>query len=324
MSPPPALDAPRRYGLLGWPLGASLSPALHNAAFRSLGLAAVYDLIPVPPRELPRAVDDLQSGAVAGANVTIPHKVSVAGLLDELSDDAARIGAVNTIVRTATGLRGHNTDGVGFAAALVEVGLGAGPEAGGCRAGLSGAGRSGVGRSGAGRSGAGRALVLGAGGAARAVVDALLASGWAVTVLARQTVAAAALLDDVAARHPGADADTAPLSADEVAERATGAELLVNATPVGGPRQPDNMLWPPGTRIPATLAVVDLVAWPTTSRLVRLARDSGASACGGLPMLIAQAAASFKLWTGLDAPIAEMQRAAEAAATLAGMGEPNQ
>jgi shikimate dehydrogenase len=274
------MNEPDRYALIGWPLGGGLSAAMHNAAFRSLGLAATYADRPAPPAELPEALDALRRGELAGANVTTPHKVTVRSLLDDEDEVVAATGAVNTIVRTGGRLIGHNTDVAGARAALAELGLAG-----------SAAGR--------------RAVLVGAGGAARAVLEVLLAEGWAVRVLGRSVGRSSSLAAAASRRHPAAALATAPLDATRLAGAVVDADLLVNATPVGGPAEPGSW-WPPATPFPPRLALLDLVAFPAETRLVALARAAGARAAAGQTMLVAQAAEAFRLWTGHEAPVEVM------------------
>jgi len=278
------------YALVGWPLGFSLSPALHNAAFAATGIDARYVLRPTAPAELHTVVHALREGELAGANVTVPHKVEIRRVLDDESELATAIGAVNTIVHTPAGLRGENTDPVGFRHALEAV------EA------LDGRGK--------------RAIVLGAGGAARAAVHTLLRAGYAVKILSRGSAQSGVLAAQLYRAHPGALLATGPLTPEGIAAEAVSADLLINATPVGsGPAtQMPAALWPVDVAIPAHLTVVDLVAWPLETSLVTHARASGARASGGFEMLLGQAAHAFTLWTGLPAPTEAMRSAAFSAA----------
>jgi shikimate dehydrogenase len=280
---------PETYALIGHPLRFSLSPAIHRAAFRALGLDADYVLLPTTAGELPGRLDALRAGRIAGANVTVPHKRAVVDLVEEASDLATGLGAANTVRRVADGgLRAENTDVAGFAEQLVGLGLGAG-----------------TGR---------RALVLGAGGAARAVVHALLGAGYAVSVAARSSAQSAVLAAGLNRLHGGADLSTVLLRPDRLGEALAAADLLVNATPLGA--ADDDGALPARLDLGDRLAaVIDLVAWPLETALVRRARAEGRLAAGGLDMLLGQATASFQGWTGHAAPRAVMRQAAlEAAA----------
>jgi shikimate dehydrogenase len=210
--------------------------------------------------------------------------VPIRDLLDAESDLVASVGAVNTVTRTPDGLRGENTDVAGFRHSLAA---------------LLGADRT-----------PGHAVVLGAGGAARAAAYALAEEGFAVEVLARRPSRAAVVVASLHRSLPRAALSSGAMEAGRIARAARSAMLLVNATPVGASESP-GILWPPSAPYPAACALIDLVAWPTESRLVTTARSAGAPAMGGLEMLIAQAAASWSMWTGLPAPEAAMRAAAQ-------------
>lgn len=262
--------------VLGWPLEHTLSPEIHNAAFRALGMAWAYAAWPTEPGALGGAIERIRRhDHVVGANVTMPHKESVVGHLDETSGDAAVIGAVNTIQKLGDMLVGHNTDVDGFRAFLIGD------------AGFDARGK--------------QALVVGAGGAARAVVRALGDLDAAqVAVAARRRGRSEELANLVSAVR------TAVVSWDEVNERAAESDLVVNATPLG--MSDENPL--PDARWRAGQVVVDLVYRPPITPLMAAARAAGAVAWGGLGMLIHQAAASFRIWTGQDPPLETMSAAA--------------
>ena len=263
---------PGFLGVLGWPLERTLSPAINAAAFEALGLPWTYLAWPVPPSELAAAVTGLRVLGALGANVTMPHKGSVIELLDDVSEEARRIGAVNTIARRGDVLVGHNTDVAGFIASLE-------------RAGAEVAGRS--------------ALVLGAGGAARAVVTALAAMrAREIAVCARRAHAA----ESVAALGAGGR----PASWEERGRLAEGAGIIVNTTPLSAAGE-DPL---EGVRFEAGRVVVDLVYAPLETSLLARARAEGAQAVDGLGMLLAQAAESVRIWSGMEAPIEVMKRAA--------------
>lgn len=276
------------YALLGHPLSFSLSPAMHRAAFRARGIDARYELRPTPPEGLRDALEALRRGDLAGANVTIPHKVAAAQLVEDESGVVRRVGAVNTILRTPEGfLRGENTDASGFLHVLRGLGMD------------DGRGR--------------RAALLGAGGAARAVGGVLLQAGYALDVLNRSAGRSGVLASQLYRHFRGAMINTAPFDEATILELGARADLLVNATPLGAAPEVEASPWPRSAPIPASLTVIDLVAWPTDTALVWHAREGGARAEGGLGMLVAQAARSFQLWTGQAPPLAEMRAAAEAA-----------
>ena len=270
---------------------------MHNAAFRALGLDWAYLAFEVPEGEADAAVAGARALGIVGLSVTMPHKAAVVASVDRLSPVAAALGAVNTIVAGAGGvLVGENTDGVGFLDAL------------GQDEGFDPAGR--------------RCLVVGAGGVARAVVKALADAGAAEVVVVNRTTSRA----EAAASLAG------PVGRVGSAGEAAGADLVVNATPLGmadvvtrgGEVRPidgtEAEADPPASAVaavdPAALGpgqlVVDLVYNPPLTPLVEAARARGAVATGGLGMLIHQAAHAFRLWTGEDPPLAVMSAAAMA------------
>ncbi|MDQ3878146.1 MAG: shikimate dehydrogenase [Actinomycetota bacterium] len=262
-------------GILGWPLESTLSPVMHNAAFRTLGIDWTYHAWPVPPGDLPAAVGGLRALSAMGANVTMPHKEAVVELLDGVSGDARMIGAVNTIQRVGDRLVGHNTDVDGFREFLDGD------------TGFKAPGK--------------RALVLGAGGAARAVVRALDELGIAELTVAARNEQQAALLVPLAS---GGRARSIGWSDGVVS--AGGFDLVVNATPVGM-REGDRL---DNIRLSATQVVVDLVYHAPSTPLLDAARAVGAQSWPGLGMLVRQAAASFQIWTGQDPPLETMSAVA--------------
>lgn len=265
------LRATSLLGVLGWPLEHSLSPVIHHAAFRRLDLDWVYLPFPVEPERLADAITGLRALGAIGANVTMPHKETVIPHLDDLSGDARSIAAVNTIQRLGDRLIGHNTDVDGFASFLSDD---AGLEVSGLNC-----------------------LVLGAGGAARAVVCALERSGaGAIAVAARRNQQADRVVT-LAAR-------TDRIEWVQCVARVPEFDLVVNATPLEG----EALL--PEARFRAGQAVVDLIYDPPVTSLVERARRAGAAGWGGLGMLVHQAAASLRIWSGQEAPVEAMSVAA--------------
>jgi shikimate dehydrogenase len=283
-----------RVGLIGHPVAHSRSPAMQQAAFDALGLATRYELWDTPPAALPARVAGLRAADVLGANVTIPHKLAVLPLLDRVAGEGVRVaGAVNTIVCERAGqdvavrLVGYNTDVVGLAATLRE--LGAWPE-----------GR--------------RVVVLGAGGTAQMVAGLVAHAGAASLALgARRPAAAAALLASTEQRLGRLPARTHTLDLADGAAMGTalaGCDLLINATSVGmgdGSACPIAPEWL--ARLPAGGAVLDVIYTPTETALLRAARAAGLAAVNGLPLLLHQGAAAFELWAGQAAPLAVMRAA---------------
>ena len=273
----------RVAAVIGDPVAHSLSPALHNAAFAALGLDWVYLAFHVRAGEARTAIKGARALGIDGLNVTMPHKSDAARAVDRLSPTAKALGAVNTVVLEHDRLFGDSTDGDGFVSAL-RVDEGVDP-----------AGR--------------RFLVLGAGGAARAVVRAVAEAGAAEVVV----VARRAERGGSCAKLAGSVGRTG--SADEAAT----ADVIVNATPIGmgeivamdgSPQLPVD----PERLAPGQL-VVDLVYDPLVTPLVAAARAKGVTAVNGIGMLIHQAARSFRLWTGEEAPLEVMSAAALARLT---------
>ncbi|MEN4041308.1 MAG: shikimate dehydrogenase [Anaerolineaceae bacterium] len=279
---------PERFalGLAGYPLGHSISPALHQAALAAAGLAGDYRLFEAPPlpegeAALARLMQALRRAELHGLNVTIPHKQNMLHWIDEVSPAARSIGAVNVVYCQDGLLVGDNTDAAGFDADLQRF--------------LRQAGRPLV----------GQALVLGAGGSARAVVHALLAGGWSIHVAARRAAQAQALADAFAASR------VQPLLLEPGALRSVPPpDLIVNSTPLGMHPQAAASPWPEELPLHRGAAVYDLVYNPSQTCLVRAARLAGSPACSGLGMLVEQAALSFERWTGCAADRAAMLSAA--------------
>ena len=276
-------------GLTGYPLGHSLSPRIHAAALQAAGLQGQYKLYPVSPDDLAALaalIERVRSGELDGLNVTIPHKQAVMGLIDGCSETAQRIGAVNTIYRLDCKVMGDNTDAPGFLSDLIRF----------------------FEREQFHASGKRHALVLGAGGSARAVVYALLNDGWHVTIAARRPQQAAALAADLGVGHQAegrSTVDLAALSKD-------GVDLLVNTTPIGMYPAVEDNPWPQGLELPAQAAIYDLIYNPVEKGLVNLARQAGLPAQNGLGMLIEQAALAFERWTGQNGSRHAMLEAAGA------------
>lgn len=279
-----------RLGLIGYPLGHSLSPRIHAAALAACGLDGNYSLFPIPPEDregLRETLERVRSGGIDGLNVTIPHKQNVIPLLDELTPAARAIGAVNTIYARGETLIGENTDAPGFMADLER--FLAGPQPPIERRAL--------------------AIVLGAGGAARAAAWGLIRSGWKVAFAARRVEQAETL-----ANRFRADNDTelraVPLEAEALRPLLRECGLIVNATPVGMAPNTGASPWPEALPFPTDAAVYDMVYRPRETRLIREARLAGVRAESGLGMLVEQAARAFECWTGRPAPRRAMLEAA--------------
>lgn len=282
-----------RVGLIGHPLGHSISPRFQQAAFDAIGVDARYEAWDLPPEEVEEFIRGLRTPDTLGANVTIPYKEAALRYVDRLHETARFVGAINTIVNEGGHLAGFNTDVAGFQAALKDVGFDA----------------RGV-----------NAVVWGAGGAARAVAWALVwRKATSITIANRTAVRAARLRHDVSSALTGGDAGGVRLRASGADDPAAiGAlqvcDLVVHCTPVGmhGSEEPDATPFPVDALNPRAL-VVDLVANPLETPLMREAAAAGHRVVGGLPMLVHQGAASFELWTRRVPPMAVMTAAARRA-----------
>jgi len=270
----------RLVGLFGWPTEHSVSPAMQNAALAAMGLDWCYVPLPVPPDRLPEAIAGLQSLGFVGANVTVPHKQATMACMDRLTKEARVVGAVNTILLGAKGLTGHNTDVSGFLRALADAEMEAN----------------------------GRVVVLGAGGAARAVVYALCATADEILILNRHADRAEALAADMAT-HGAGRVRGAALEATTLAQAVAGASLVVNTTSAGMWPDVDAMAWCPEVTYPGDVSLFDLVYNPQETMLMRLAGRAGARAENGLGMLLHQGAESLRLWSGREPDVAIMRRA---------------
>ena len=275
----------RVYGIFGWPVAHSRSPAMHNAAFAALGLDAVYVPLAVQPERLGRAVAAVRALGIAGFNVTLPHKTEVIALLDELTPAARAVAAVNTVIRREALLVGDNTDAVGLARSLLEAGVA-----------LQGA----------------SAVVLGAGGAARAAVFGLASAGAVrITVAARNRPAAAALVAELAPHAPGATLTACALDA-ELTSALTGCSLLIQATSatLGASESADAFAASlPLDALPPSATVCDLVYKPLRTAVRARADALGLRTVAGIGMLLHQGALAFERWTGQSAPIEVMRQA---------------
>ena len=269
-------------GVIGYPVEHSLSPLMHNAALQAQGLDMVYLAFSVQPFHLGAAIAGARALGVSGLNVTVPHKEAILGLLDGLDDVAARVGAVNTVVNEDGRLVGHNTDVVGFLEALGTS----------VQGGASGR----------------RFLVAGAGGAARAVVAGLCREGASQVWLYNRTEERSQALCRVAREWGPTECRVA--SAPMLREIATCVDVIVNATSVGMGETVKS------TPIPVDIVdsrhvVFDLVYGPRPTALIAHARAQGAVTMDGKEMLLRQAASSYELWTGREAPVEVMRIAIE-------------
>nr|BCX00086.1 MAG: shikimate dehydrogenase (NADP(+)) [Bacteroidota bacterium] len=276
----------RYVALIGHPVAHSLSPLIHNRAFAHDGLPYQYLALDVPdPNRLPAVLLGLWAMDFLGANVTLPYKEAVLPWMDELSDTVRAVGAANTIVRDGERWWAENTDVVGFIRALE-------PEAE--------------------RIEAGTAVVFGAGGAARAVVYGLLTTYRMrrITILARRPERAHALV----AQFRSLRAEvcwSVPDSARKAAEAVRRAQLLVNTTPLGMEPHGEALPWPDSSAYRPGQVAFDLVYRPRPTRWLKEASLRGLITIDGLPMLLYQAAAAYRLWTGREMPLQIVQQALE-------------
>ncbi|MBN1691750.1 MAG: shikimate dehydrogenase [Dehalococcoidia bacterium] len=268
-------------GVMGDPVEHSVSPAMHNAAFRKLGLNYVYLPFRVSRDRLASAVEGIRALHMAGMNITIPHKVSIIPLLDEVDPLAQRIGAVNVVHNKDGRLTGGNTDAEGFLRLLKEQGI---------------------------ETHSLHAVVLGAGGASRAVCFALASLGSDITILNRTLQKARDCAEDMA-KYTGRTFAALELNPDNLTKSLARADLLVNATSLGmAPHAGESPV--NGKLLERRHIVVDIVYNPVVTRLLRDAEKAGARIIGGLNMLAWQGALSFEIWTGCRAPVDVMRRAA--------------
>jgi shikimate dehydrogenase len=270
-------SGPCIVGVIGWPVAHSLSPAMHHAALEALGLDWRYLALPVAPDSVGDALRGIRALGFLGVNVTVPHKTAVISFLDTVAPEAAALGAVNTVVvrrrdGESASLHGYNTDVAGFTGALLAGGYDP--------------------------SGSRCAVVVGAGGAARAVAYALTTSGQGkVKVLNRTLARAEALITDLREAGVGAGRlEAVELTRDSLPALGHEADLLVNATTVGMWPHTEASVWPEGVALPAGLTVYDLVYNPLETRLLHQARRSGARCIDGLGMLARQGTLALVLW----------------------------
>jgi shikimate dehydrogenase len=257
----------------------SLSPRMHNAMMAELGLDGVYARFAVEPQNVAAAIAGIKALGLAGVNVTVPYKRAVVPYLSRLSDEAAALGAVNTIKCEPSGMVGYNTDMSGFTQALSEVGF---------------------------KTHGATALVLGAGGVARAVVLALVRSGIEVLVAARKPAQSTALCDELGGKSIGLE---------QAAEVMPNTNLVVNATSVSAPEEsPEMLAWAQESPIADKLALVLDINYGREQNIWnQLAQKNEADFRDGLAMLAHQARLSFQIWTGIDAPVDGFKAALEIA-----------
>ena len=269
--------------VFGYPVAENPTQAMQEAGFQALGLAFRYLTLEVPPERLPDAVRGMRAMNFAGANCTIPHKLAIIPLLDEITPSAAKIGAVNTIVRQPDGrYLGENTDGKGFIRSVVEAGLA-----------LPGV----------------RAVVFGAGGAARAIAVELADAGAAGITLVNRTASRGAELAAAVRERTGVPTTFAPWEGEFAIPADT--QLVVNATSIAlYPNVEERVPVAYDTLRPGML-VCDVIPNPPDTPFLQLARAAGATTLDGLGMLVYQGTIGFEMWTGQEAPADVMRQALE-------------
>jgi shikimate dehydrogenase len=268
-------------GLVGYPLAHSLSPRIQTAAMKFCELEGQYSLYPIIPEDglkLKNILDQVRNGTITGLNVTIPHKQNVIRYLDELTSVAETIGAVNTIYLRNGKLTGENTDAPGFLADLYRH----------------------FGDDFIKERVVKKALVLGAGGAARAVTYALVNDGWKVIISARRTEQTQELI----AQFSSKDSQLSKIDYDAGSFRVNVPDifLIINTTPVGMLPETEKTPWPSDVSLPDHSVFYDLVYNPGETKFIKNARTIGLRAYNGLGMLVEQAALSFNIWTGFEIP----------------------
>ena len=272
----------RVVALLGYPVAHSLSPAMHNAAFVAAGLDYCYLALEVSPEKIEAAIHGVRALNFAGINVTVPLKEAVLPLLDDLTEEARAIGAVNTAANLTGRWIGTNTDAAGFRQLLK----------------LNGLYKSGM-----------KAVVMGAGGAARAIVYVLGQVAREVVVFNRNVDRAEGLLISLAPYKQSQRWEAMPLQKELLVAELREADLLVNATSVGMHPGDLECPLPDGVTIPSSCGVVDAVYNPPKTRLLELAERCGTKGINGYDMLLYQAVEAFKFWTGIEPDVRAMDAA---------------
>ncbi|MGE5416837.1 MAG: shikimate dehydrogenase [Acidobacteriota bacterium] len=268
------------FGVIGYPLGHSLSPLMHNEAYQELEINALYLAWAVSPDNLPKVIEAGKTLNVRGFNVTIPFKEKIISYLDGISDEAAACGAVNTVKITNGQAWGFNTDGPGFLASLREQDVSVG----------------------------GMALVLGAGGAARAIGYELAKAGCETAFVDIVPEKAAVLATDIK-RLTGCHADGVTWDSAELSAVIKKASLVVNASPVGMYPHVQNMPPLDLKQLGPESVVCDIVYNPIKTRLLLEAEELGIKTVEGLGMFVNQGAIAFKIFTGVEAPVKVMENA---------------
>ncbi len=267
------------FCVIGDPIEHSMSPVMHNTVFKEMGLDCVYTAFRIKKQDLGDAIRGMKAMGIQGVNVTIPHKVSVMDHMDELSDEARIIGAVNT-VKIGDKLIGFNTDGVGALRALRKSGADPKDK---------------------------DVLILGSGGAARAIAVTLALQGSvsSLTILGVIEDELKKLVDDIS---NGTDVEAVgrTMNDDVLKEEVAGADLLIHCTPIGMHPAVDKSLVPPEL-LRSDLMLMDIVYNPRETKLIKDAKKAGALTVEGINMFVNQGAESLRIWLGIDAPVELMK-----------------
>ena len=273
----------KTLGIFGHPISHTLSPVMHNAVIKALGLDMAYLPFEVKPPNLKEAINGIKSLGIIGVSITIPHKESVIRFLDDISEEARLVGAVNTIVNKDRKLVGYNTDGSGYMASLKEE-LGFNPKSK-------------------------RIIIIGAGGAARGILAALATQKpKSITVANRTLSRAVSLIKAFKGKFRDTRFEAIDLDNNMLKMSFNSVDLLINTTSVG--MKQSKALKIPLETLPKIAIVSDIIYNPLETLLLKKAKKLGLTTHGGLGMLVHQGARSFKLWTGMDAPMNVMRKAA--------------
>ena len=274
----------KKITVIGYPIGHSLSPVMHNAALREVGLADefIYEKLEVLPEKIPEFIEQIRKREIYGSNVTIPHKKAVADRVDVLSEEAMLVGVVNTVYFENGKVHGTSTDGIGCIKALAEEGVN-----------VSGK----------------KVLILGAGGAARAIAYALAQNNAFVKVSNRSIEHAKDLVEEI---NEKLDKEFLYSGTIEIEKCLNECDIIINCTPIGmkGAAEGQALLSKEQFALAKKdLVVMDLVYNPLKTKFLENADANGLKTVDGLGMLVHQGAIGFKLWTGIDAPIEIMRNA---------------
>lgn len=266
----------KTFAVIGDPIDHSLSPNIHNAAFKKLGLDCTYIAYRIPKGQLKEGIESLKSIKIAGFNVTIPHKIEILKYLNSIDEDCRLIGAANTVTNKDGTLEGFNTDMEGFLDPIRNRGLTIKNS---------------------------KVLLLGAGGAARAIVAAFAKEGASEITIANKTLQKG---QDLAQFASQLKMDSKAIALEDVGDSASSFDFIVNATSVGLKNEPS----PISTRtIGENSVVYDIVYMPMNTDLISQSKGRGATIIYGYEMLLGQAARSFKIWHGVEAPYEAMKKA---------------